>query len=161
MNLTEKILRILQPKERILKTIWRAEKDGTVNYLIGTAHFFPYHFRISLKKLFRKTKRALFEGPLDSSSMEQVVVQGAGGKGSLEIYEALDPETIQEIKREDRRPLRRFQPVSPLSPPACEISPTPCGIILSKLSPWLAFFQHLDILFENERLGGVRGSGGL
>jgi len=86
MNLTEKILRILHPKERILKTIWRAEKDGKVNYLIGTAHFFPYHFRISLKKLFRKTKRALFEGPLDSSSLEQVVVQGAGGEGSMQFY---------------------------------------------------------------------------
>jgi uncharacterized protein YbaP (TraB family) len=140
MNLTEKILRILQPKERILKTIWRAEKDGKVNYLIGTAHFFPYHFRISLKKLFRKTKRALFEGPLDSSSLEQVVVQGAGGKGSLEIYEALDPETIQEIKRKTGDRFAESNPFPPFLPPRANKS-DPLRDHFSELSPWLAFFN--------------------
>ncbi|MBP1719166.1 MAG: hypothetical protein H6Q43_2604 [Deltaproteobacteria bacterium] len=38
MNLTEKINRLLNPKEKVLKTVWRAEKDGKVNYFIGTAH---------------------------------------------------------------------------------------------------------------------------
>ena len=160
MNLTEKLSRILYPKERILKTIWRVEKDGTVNYLIGTAHFFPYHFRISLKKLLRKTKRALFEGPLDSSSMEQVVVQGAGGKGSLEIYEALDPEIDPGNQEEDRRPLRRFQPFPPFLPPRAKKS-DPLRDHFERAEPLAGFLQHLDILFESERLGRVRGSGGL
>jgi uncharacterized protein YbaP (TraB family) len=140
MNLTEKLSRILYPKERVLKTIWRVEKDGTVNYLVGTAHFFPYHFRISLKKLLRKTKRALFEGPLDSSSMEQVVVQGTGGKGSLEIYESLDPESIQEIKNKTGDLFTDSGPFPPFLPPRAKKS-DPLRDHFERLSPWLAFFN--------------------
>ena len=140
MNLPEKLSRILYPKERILKTIWRVEKDGTVNYLVGTAHFFPYHFRISLKKLLRKTKRALFEGPLDSSSMDQVVIQGSGGKGSLEIYEALDPESIQEIKNKTGDLFADSSPFPPFLPPRTRKS-DPLRDHFEKLSPWLAFFN--------------------
>src|SRR5512147_884986 len=110
MKLTEKITRLLNPKERVLRTVWRAEKDGRVNYLIGTAHFFPYHFRVSLKKLLKKTQRALFEGPLDSSSMDDVVRQGSGGKGALEIYEALDADSIQAIRDKTGGLFAHFNP---------------------------------------------------
>ena len=140
MNLTEKILRILQPKERILKTIWRAEKDGTVNFLVGTAHFFPYHFRISLKKILRKTQRALFEGPLDPPSMDQVVIQGSGGSGSLEIYKALDARLIQEIKNKTGDLFADCSPFPPFLPPR-EKKSDPLRDHFEKLSPWLAFFN--------------------
>ena len=140
MNLLEKLSRILYPKERVLKTIWRVEKEGTVNYLVGTAHFFPYHFRISLKKLLRKTKRALFEGPLDSSSMEQVVIQGSGGRGSLEIYEALDPDSIQGIKNKTGDLFADSSPFPPFLPPRARKS-DPLRDHFEKLSPWLAFFN--------------------
>jgi len=53
MNLAERISRVLNPRERILRTVWRAQKGGMINYFIGTAHFFPYHFRTSLKRLLR------------------------------------------------------------------------------------------------------------
>jgi len=140
MNLTEKLSRILNPKEKVLKTIWRVEKGGTVNYLVGTAHFFPYHFRISLKKLLRKTKRALFEGPLDSSSMEQVVHQGSGGRGSLEIYEALDPDSIQGIKNKTGGLFADSSPFPPFLPPRTRKN-DPLRDHFEKLSPWLAFFN--------------------
>ena len=140
MNLTEKILRILQPKERILKTIWRAEKDGTVNFLVGTAHFFPYHFRISLKKILRKTHRALFEGPLDPPSMDQVVIQGSRGCGSLEIYKALDARSIQEIKNKTGDLFADSSPFPPFLPPR-EKKTDPLRDHFEKLSPWLAFFN--------------------
>ena len=139
MNLPEKLSRILYPKERTLKTIWRVEKEGTVNYLVGTAHFFPYHFRISLKKLLRKTKRALFEGPLDPPSMDQVVIQGSGGGGSLEIYEALDPESIQKIKNKTGDLFADSSPFPPF-PPRTRKS-DPLRDHFEKLSPWLAFFN--------------------
>jgi len=140
MNLTEKLSRILNPKEKVLKTIWRVEKGGTVNYLAGTAHFFPYHFRISLKKLLRKTKRALFEGPLDSSSMEQVVIQGSSGRGSLEIYEALDPDSIQGIKNKTGGLFADSSPFPPFLPPRTRKN-DPLRDHFEKLSPWLAFFN--------------------
>jgi uncharacterized protein YbaP (TraB family) len=86
------------PGEKQLKTVWEVEKNGKKNYLVGTAHFFPYHFRISLQKILRRSKRALFEGPLDSQSMEKVVVYGSQGEGSLEMYRALDSRILQEIR---------------------------------------------------------------
>lgn len=140
MKLTEKIIRLLNPKERVLKTVWRAEKNGKANYFIGTAHFFPYHFRISLKKLLRKTQRALFEGPLDSSSMEQVVAQGSDGKDALKIYEALDAETIREIKNKTGdlfADSRLFPPFLPPRPQKTD----PLREHFANLSPWLAFFN--------------------
>lgn len=140
MNLAKRLSRILYPKERELKTIWQAEKDGTINYLVGTAHFFPYHFRISLKKLLRKTKRALFEGPLDSSSMEQVVIQGSGGRGSLEIYESLDPDSIQGIKDKTGGLFADSSPFPPFLPPRARKN-DPLRDHFEKLSPWLAFFN--------------------
>jgi uncharacterized protein YbaP (TraB family) len=140
MKLTEKIARLLNPKERVLKTVWRAEKDGRVNYLIGTAHFFPYHFRISLKKLLRKTTRALFEGPLDASSMDDVVRHGSGGKGALEIYEALDPESIRTIKEKTGGLFADSSPFPPFLPPRPGKT-DPLREHFERLSPWLAFFN--------------------
>ncbi len=140
MTLAERITRILNPQERVLKTVWRAQKDGTVNYLVGTAHFFPYHFRISLRNLLRKTKTALFEGPLDPSSMDQVVRQGSGGKGSLEIYEALDSETIQEIKKKTGGIFADSSPFPPFLPPR-KGKIDPFREHFEKLNPWLAFFN--------------------
>jgi uncharacterized protein YbaP (TraB family) len=81
-----------------LKTVWEVKKKGKKNYLVGTAHFFPYHFRVSLKKILRRSKRALFEGPLDPQSMAKVVSHGLQGEGSLEIYEALDSQTLGKIR---------------------------------------------------------------
>lgn len=140
MNLSEKILRILQPKERVLRTVWRAEKDGKVNYLVGTAHFFPYHFRISLKKLLRKARRAVFEGPLDSASMEEVVVQGLSGRKALAIYEALDPETIRQIREKTGDLFADSGPFPPFLPPQGK-KPDPVREHFARLSPWLAFFN--------------------
>lgn len=140
MNRSERIQRLLRPRERILRTVWRAEKGATVNYLVGTAHFFPYHFRISLKKLLRKTRRAIFEGPLDSASMEQVVLQGSGQKTSLEIFEALDPETIREIKNKTGDLFADTAPFPPFLPPRAGRS-DPLKEHFEKLSPWLAFFN--------------------
>ncbi len=80
------------------KMIWSVDKGLKRSFLAGTAHFFPYHFRVSLKKILRRSKRALFEGPLDPQSMEKVVAHGSQGKGSLEIYEALDSQTLREIR---------------------------------------------------------------
>jgi hypothetical protein len=140
MKFMDRFLYLITPGEKKLRTVWRIEKDGRVNYLVGTAHFFPYHFRISLKKLLRQTRRALFEGPLDPMSMEQVVAQGSGGKGSLKIYEALDPQTIQEIKEKTGALFEDSSPF-PLFLPPRDKKTDPVRAHFQNLSPWLAFFN--------------------
>jgi uncharacterized protein YbaP (TraB family) len=156
MKLAEPLIYFLQPGEKKLKTVWEVEKDGKKNYLVGTAHFFPYHFRLSLKKILRWSKRALFEGPLDPGSMEKVVARGSQGEGSLEIYEALDSQTIREIQGKadtlfgdpqvfrgipgkaaslfgDSQTLLQFLPRG-------EKPGDPVRAHFQKLRPWLAFF---------------------
>jgi uncharacterized protein YbaP (TraB family) len=98
MKLIDRTKFFILPGEKPLKTVWEVEKNGRKNYLVGTAHFFPYHFRISLKKILRRSKRAFFEGPLDPQSMAKVVAYGSQGEGSLEIYHSLDSQTLREIR---------------------------------------------------------------
>jgi uncharacterized protein YbaP (TraB family) len=131
---------LIFPGEKQLKTVWEVEKNGKKNYLVGTAHFFPYHFRISLGKILRRSKRALFEGPLDPQSMEKVIAHGSEGNGSLEIYRALDSQTLKEIRQKagslfgDSHPLLQFLPRGgkPLDPLHAHFQ---------RLRPWLAFFN--------------------
>ena len=157
MKLMDQLLYFILPGEKKLRTVWKVEKDGKKNYLVGTAHFFPYHFRISLKKILRRSKRALFEGPLDPKSMEQVVAHGSQGKGSLEIYEALDSRTLREIRGKadtlfgdpqvfrgipgkagslfgDSQTLLQFLPGGGKPP-------DPVQAHFQRLRPWLAFFN--------------------
>jgi uncharacterized protein YbaP (TraB family) len=156
MKLIDRMKYFIFPGEKQLKTVWEVEKDGKKNYLVGTAHFFPYHFRVSLKKILRRSKRALFEGPLDPQSMEKVVARGSQGKGSLEIYEALDTQTLGEIREKaeslfgdpqffrgipgkagslfgDSQTLLQFLPRG-------EKPPDPLLAHFQRLRPWLAFF---------------------
>ena len=144
------------PGEKQLKTVWQVEKNGKKNYLVGTAHFFPYHFRISLGKILRQSKRALFEGPLDPQSMAKVVSRGSQGEGSLEIYDALDSQTLQEIREKadtlfgnpqafrgipgkagslfgDSQTLLQFLPKG-------EKPADPVQTHFQRFRPWLAFF---------------------
>jgi hypothetical protein len=140
MNLIERMKYFIFPGEKQLKTVWEAEKNGKKNYIVGTAHFFPYHFRISLGKILRRSKRALFEGPLDPQSMEKVVAHGSQGNGSWEIYQALDFQALKEIRGKaadlfgDSHPLLQFLPGG-------QKPPDPLQAHFQRLRPWLAFFN--------------------
>ncbi len=87
-------------KEKQLRTIWRVEKERHASFLVGTAHFSPYSFKISLTKLIQGVDTVLFEGPLDQESMAKVVQYGQKGEHSPSLYEALNPQTIKEINRQ-------------------------------------------------------------
>lgn len=92
--------RVLQlvSRERDLRTVWAVEKGGRRSYLVGTAHFFPYHFRGSLSRHIRGAQTVLLEGPLDEEAMLKVVRSGSGEAGAS-LYDALDPRTISKINR--------------------------------------------------------------
>jgi uncharacterized protein YbaP (TraB family) len=86
--------------ERRIRTVWRIEKEGRTSALVGTAHFSPYRFKKPLTKLIHPSETILFEGPLDSESMAKVAEYGRHGENTPSVYEALDPEAIQEINRQ-------------------------------------------------------------
>jgi hypothetical protein len=86
-------------KEKPLRMIWRVCKEGCTCYLIGTAHFFPYSFAPSITHLLKEVQAAIFEGPLDPDSMQQIAAHGRSAAGSPGLDALLDPQAIQEIDR--------------------------------------------------------------
>jgi hypothetical protein len=77
--------------------IWQVQKNGTVSQLIGTAHFFPYSFRNSLRRCMQNARLVIFEGPLDETSMNQVRQAGMDAKSSYHLFDELDDKTIAGI----------------------------------------------------------------
>ncbi len=86
-------------KEKPLRTIWNVEKAGRISFLVGTAHFSPYHFKKSLTRLIQDVETVLFEGPLDEESMARVVQYGRQGENAPSLYKSLQPAAIEEINR--------------------------------------------------------------
>jgi hypothetical protein len=84
-------------KKKRLKMVWKTEREGRIAFLVGTAHFSPYHFRKSLTELIRGVENVLFEGPLDPESMAKVTQHGRQTGGTPSLYEALEPAVIEEI----------------------------------------------------------------
>ncbi len=116
-------------------------KEGRKSYLAGTAHFFPYSFKISLSRYISNVNTVVLEGPLDASAMSRVVELGSkGGEGSP-LYDALDTQIIIKIKKE------LAYHFSGLSSFASYIDTfrTSSGDLLYQqikgLSPWMAFFS--------------------
>ncbi len=97
MNVLARVRRFLS-KERDLRMIWEVEKEGKKSLLVGASHFFPYHFRGSLRRHIVGADTVLLEGPLDEGAMRKVIEAGAGpDRGSL--YDALDARTIQKLNQ--------------------------------------------------------------
>jgi hypothetical protein len=93
-------LRQALSRERELQMIWEVERAGRRSYLVGTAHFFPYHFRGSLRRYIGAVETVLFEGPLDEEAARKVVEAGSGGMGHPSLLEALDARTIRKIRKD-------------------------------------------------------------
>lgn len=79
--------------------VWEVAKRGRRSRLVGTAHFFPYHFRGALARLIGAVRTVLFEGPLDEQSMRRVVDAGSGVV-HVSLYHALDAGTRLRVCRD-------------------------------------------------------------
>ena len=79
--------------------VWQVAKRGRCSRLVGTPHFFPYHFRGTLEQLIGPARTVLLEGPLDEQSMRQVIDAGSGVVHAS-LYHALDAGTRQRICRD-------------------------------------------------------------
>jgi len=84
--------------ERDLRMLWQVEKRGRCSRLVGTPHFFPYHFRGTLRRLIGPARIVLLEGPLDEQSMRRVVTAGSGAVHAS-LYHALDAGTRLRVCR--------------------------------------------------------------
>ena len=86
----------LLSKQRELRMIWRVEKGGRSSLLVGSAHFFPYHFRGDLRRILNGATTVVLEGPLDEQAMRRVV---DSGRGAGALYNALDAEARSRVLR--------------------------------------------------------------
>jgi len=139
MRMKEKIFSFFS-REKEIRTIWKVEKDGRHGFLAGAAHFFPYRLKTSLRHYIQQVQVVCFEGPLDESSMDQVVQQGTEKGGAGAIYEALDPQTIKKIKDLTGDLFRPSDPF-PLLFPFPSKPKDPLSEYFESLRPWMAFFQ--------------------
>lgn len=79
--------------------VWQLERRGARSRLVGTAHFFPYHFRGALARLIGEARVVVLEGPLDEGSMQRVVHAGRRA-AQASLYHALDAGTRLRLSRE-------------------------------------------------------------
>jgi uncharacterized protein YbaP (TraB family) len=76
--------------------VWEVSRGGQRSHLVGTAHFFPYHFRGDLRRLIEPARLVLLEGPLDDASMQKVLAAGSG-TAHASLYRALDRRARQRL----------------------------------------------------------------
>jgi uncharacterized protein YbaP (TraB family) len=84
-------------KQKKLKMIWQAQKNGRISHLVGTAHFFPYSFKNCLQPYVESARVVMFEGPLDDDNMARVREAGIDKENSYHIFNELDDKTIASI----------------------------------------------------------------
>jgi hypothetical protein len=129
-------------REREFRMVWQVNAGGKTSYLAGTAHFFPYSFKKSLKDLIERVETVLLEGPLDESNMNLVREYGFEAHNGPSVFESLDRDTIAKINRQ-------FEGGAPVPDSSflayVEILKPPKQTLLNPeirgLKPWLAFFK--------------------
>jgi hypothetical protein len=127
--------------ERELKMLWQVEREGQRSYLAGTAHFFPYRFRRSMRQVMRQVDTVLIEGPLDEASAQQVEAYGGTRGDSPSLVDLLTPEVRASILREVVAPRSRSGSHALLYQLA-GVSQDPLDWeALRQCRPWLAFFR--------------------
>jgi uncharacterized protein YbaP (TraB family) len=88
----------LLSKERALRMAWEVERRGRRSILVGSAHFFPYHFRGWLRRYIGGARTIVLEGPLDADSMRAVRESGSRVTRAS-LYDVLDSPTKDRIHR--------------------------------------------------------------
>ncbi|MBI5252745.1 MAG: TraB/GumN family protein [Desulfomonile tiedjei] len=121
-----------------LRMVWRLKKDARSSFLVGTAHFSPHSFRKCLTRLIMESEAALFEGPLDPSSMERVVAAGIQEQNANHFLNELDAKTLSTIAKvlgPEAPRLAAFHALQPVLEPKTFLDGT-----IGTMKPWMAFF---------------------
>ncbi|MDF1591895.1 MAG: TraB/GumN family protein [Desulfobacterales bacterium] len=126
------------PKQRRFNMLWEIEKNGRTSWIGGTAHFFCYSFEFSLRKLFEKVDTVLFEGPLDSTSLEQVSETGRHpDPESPRLMDALTEAEVRSLERVVCGPRGFWAALIGTRMP----DPPDVSYFLSRTRHWTAFFS--------------------
>ncbi len=88
------------PEQRPYAMLWKVQKNHKVSWIGGSAHFFCYSFENAFRKLFDSVDTVLFEGPLDSLSLQEVEAEGK--RLTPEQQPLLPYITEQEIRNLER-----------------------------------------------------------
>jgi len=134
--------------EKELKMIWEVEKNGAVSHLIGTAHFFPYSFKVSLQRCLANARIVMFEGPLDPDNLAKVVNSGIDHQSGYHIFDDLDRKTIDKITRELAPPCRGRNTFMVLNFRKFRVE-NPLYDMVKGMKPWLAFFTIWSNYLKN------------
>lgn len=129
--------------ERKFKMVFEVLRGKKRNFLLGTAHFFPFSFKTSLEKLLKEARIVLFEGPLTERDMEYVsrrsLEEQKTGPSILDMIDRRAKEFIIREIGEARYPFDSNLP---------EILTMITGSTKSELEseieglkPWMAFFR--------------------
>ena len=119
--------------------IWEVQKDGRVSHLVGTAHFFPYSFRNSLRRCLKNARVVMFEGPLDDDNMARVREAGSTPQSSYHLFDDLDDETIAGITAA-LIPVCRIRNSNHLLNFCKDSLKETVYDLVKGMQPWLAFF---------------------
>lgn len=127
-------------KERALRMVWEVEIGGQCSLLVGTAHFFPYRFRVALRALVGRADVVLLEGPLDADARHKVVAAGSARRGAS-LYDALDAETLRKINAVLQSPAPSSRSAELYWSVLRGSTPVTPGEEIRQLEPWMAFFR--------------------
>ena len=135
-------------KEKEMKMIWEINKANKKSYLVGTAHFFPYSFRISLSRYIKDARAVLFEGPLDKDNMTKVVTAGTE-ENTPHLFEKLDKQTVDRIS-EAIVPVRRHKSSYLFFNFRTLNQENPVYEMIRGMKPWFAFFTIWSNYLESK-----------
>ena len=126
------------PQQRRFAMLWEIEREGRRSWIGGTAHFFCYSFESSLRKLIDQVDTALFEGPLDQASLDQVSEIGRRPEsGSSRLIDALTEAEVRRLERVVIGPRGFWARLLGFERP----DPPDVRRLLSETRHWMAFFS--------------------
>lgn len=125
-------------KEKTLRMVWEIQRQRKTSFLVGTAHFFPYSFRTSLRNLMERVHSVFLEGPLDDQSMKKATLAGACEGDCAEIINSMDQVSLTKV-------IEIFLPKgsAPLQFLGVAATTSPRELLISQfkqMKPWLMFF---------------------
>ncbi|MCX7857091.1 MAG: TraB/GumN family protein [Deltaproteobacteria bacterium] len=127
-------------RQKRFRMIFRITKGDKVNYLSGTAHFFPYSFKKSLSRLISKVDVVLFEGPLNESDMIKIASYGCTSSSTDSLLDMLTEEArgmlVKEFETFDlgkHSEILRYMYV--------KMDKSFLEMEIRGLKPWMAFFK--------------------
>jgi len=129
-------------REKRFKMFYIVKKGDNVNYLSGTAHFFPYSFRRSLSELISRVDTVLFEGPLDESDMEKVISYGYENSQESSLFSMVSEEARRILSQElDSLSFENDSEIYRYLGYLRQNGKTRLEMEIEGLRPWMAFFK--------------------